>query len=202
MTGSIPDRQEQVVVSDIDRHDESLALRHSEAAGVLEAVPEVVVEIDLVPRAGEHSIDFALRLLAAQTPEEAVTFAAQMFVPRASVWWGHECMRGSASLLSSSDRRWMELAAAWVTDPEESARQRLLDDAMQERDRGPGVWLALAAGWSQGSMAPAGSPSVLPPAHLTGRAVNAAILNVLARADKELRRSLLQSYLSMARDLV
>ena len=181
--------------------EHSHTLRAIKARAVFGVIPEIAVEVELQPEPDERSVDFALRLIDSPTPEEAVTFAAQMFVPRAAVWWGHECLRVSAALLGPDDTVWMERAAHWVGNPSEPVREALLAQAMAESKRGPGAWLALAAGWSGGSMAPPGSPIVPPPPHLTGRGVNAAILMTLARAERASRQGFLKSYLSMARDL-
>ena len=63
--------------------------------------------------------------------------------------------------------------------------------------RGPGVWLALAAGWSGGSMAPADLPVVEVPEFVLGRAVNAAVLTALARVPQDKRARMLEHYIGM-----
>jgi len=92
-------------------------------------------------------------------------------------------------------------AAAWVAEPDEAARAAMLDAAMACDIRGPGVWLALGAGWGGASLTPPDSPPVTPPRFLTGRAVNAAVLAALARVGLPRRQATLRDFLSMARDL-
>ena len=58
--------------------------------------------------------------------------------------------------------------------------------------------IALAAGWSGGSMSNPGLPSVPPPPHLTPRAVNAGVLGALARVDNGHRGPTLKTFVDMA----
>lgn len=89
-------------------------------------------------------------------------------------------------------------AENWVRETEEETRRAALDAAMGAETKTPGVWVALAAGWSGGSMAPADTASVPPPPFLTARAVNAAILGLLARVDTQHREQVLLVFVDMA----
>ena len=48
----------------------------------------------------------------------------------------------------------LALAESWVRYPEEDERCAVLDAGMAGTAKTPGVWVALAAGWSGGSMLP------------------------------------------------
>lgn len=146
---------------------------------------------------GEAPLEFLARLAESATPEEAITFGAYLLPRRKAVWWGHECLISLDHLLTVQDRRMLRLAEIWVTEPEEEHRRQALDEAMACPNKSPGVWIALAAGWSGGSMADAGSPTVPPPPFLTPRAVNAGILGVLARVDNSFRRKTLSTFVDM-----
>ena len=62
----------------------------------------------------------------------------------------------------------------------------------------PGAWMALAAGWSGGSMLRPGRPAVVaPPPYLTAKAVNAGVLGVLARVDRKARATTLRTFVGM-----
>ncbi|MFN4100673.1 MAG: DUF6931 family protein [Pararhodobacter sp.] len=180
----------------------STTLRYQTAADLFAALPEIGEDIESRPEGHEDSPGFARRLLSGPVPEEAVTFAAQMFNRRVAVWWGHECLRHLGPCLDATDRAMMQRAADWVTNPSEAPRAEALSAAMQAEARTPGVWLALATGWSGGSIAPAGTSMVPPPRFLTGRGVNAAILSALARVPQRQRQDRLADFLSMAEDLV
>jgi len=150
---------------------------------------------------GEAPLEFLERLAASATPEEAITFAAYLLPRRKAVWWGHECVVSLDHLLGEDDRRMLHLAEIWVAEPEEDNRRRALDEALACAHKSPGVWIALAAGWSGGSMADAGSPAVPPPAFLTPRAVNAGILGALARVDNSFRSKTLSTFVGMGASL-
>lgn len=179
----------------------STTLRHETAAGIFAALPEIGEDLDARPEPGEPSTDFARRLLGTPAPEEGITFAAQMFTRRAAVWWGHECLRHLAPLLDPGDPAMMRLAADWVARPDDETRALALDGALAAPARSPGVWLALGAGWTGGSLAPPDSAVVAPPRFLTGRAVNAAVLSALARVPHRRRQETLGDFVSMALDL-
>lgn len=176
-------------------------LRYRTAQELFAALPEIGEDMEARPRRDENVMDFARGLLDGPAPEEAVTAAAQMFVRRVAVWWGHECLRHVGDRLDPADHAMMERAAAWVAQPDEGARAAMLDAAMACEIRSPGVWLALGAGWGGSSLTPPDSPPVSPPRFLTGRGVNAAVLAALARVPQPRRQATLCDFLSMAQDL-
>ncbi|MAU52701.1 MAG: hypothetical protein CMN17_10075 [Roseovarius sp.] len=176
-------------------------LRYLTAQELFAALPEIGEDMTARPVRNEGVMTFASALLDSPTPEEAVTFAAQMFSRRVAIWWGHECLRHVRDLLEPTDHAMMQAAAAWVAAPDESARAALLDRALAEPIRSPGVWLALATGWAGTSLTPPETPPVQPPRYLTGRGVNAAVLAALARVEQPRRKGTLGDFVSMARDL-
>ncbi len=107
-------------------------------------------------------------------------------------------VRGSLlHLLSDQDLRLLQLAEDWVREPEENRRIVAMNEGMAVRTKSPGVWIALAAGWSGGSMAPPDVPKVPPPPYLTPRAVNTGILGALARVDNRHRAATLKAFVDM-----
>lgn len=147
---------------------------------------------------GEAPLEFVAVLGRSATPEEAITYAAYLLPRRRAVWWGHECARSLLHLLTEEDRQMLTLAEAWVREPEEEQRVRALMFAMAGKNKTPGVWIALAAGWSGGSMSDPGLPLVPPPVQLTPRAVNAGVLGALARVDNGHRASTLRTFVEAA----
>ena len=91
----------------------------------------------------------------------------------------------------------LTLAESWVRYPEEDQRCAVLDAGMAAPTKTPGVWIALAAGWSGGSMIGPDSMPVTPPPYLTAKAVNAGVLGVLARVDRKERASTLGRFVDM-----
>ncbi len=106
-------------------------------------------------------------------------------------------------LLSPEDQDMLTLAESWVRYPEEDQRCAVLDAGMAAPTKTPGVWVALAAGWSGGSMLPrdAVAPVEAPP-YLTPKAVNAAVLSALARVDRKARAATLKLFVNMGMQLL
>ncbi len=172
-------------------------LHYAKAQDLFDDVPEVADDIQARPD-GEASLDFFTSLLRSPTPEEAVTFGAYLLPRRRAVWWGHECVRSVIHLLNDQDLRMLALAEAWVREPEENQRYLAMTEGMAARNKTPGVWIALAAGWTSGSLNPDPHQArVPPPPALTPRAINAGILSALARVDIPHRTPTLKAFVDM-----
>jgi hypothetical protein len=171
-------------------------LRFGTARELFEAFP--TAEEDIVARPGsETSLQFFAALVKSDTPEESITFGAYLLPRRKAVWWGHQCVGSLIHLLSDLDLRMLQLAENWVREPEEPQRVTALDEAMAVRSKTPGVWIALGAGWSGGSLAPPDVQKVPPPPYLTPRAINTGILGALARVDMRHRATTLRAFVDM-----
>jgi hypothetical protein len=171
--------------------------RFRSANELFQAMPAVRDDIRARPDDADP-LDFLERLMTGDTPEEAVTFASYLLPSREAVWWAHQCLSYLPDALTDQDHHMLLLAENWVREPDEPARCEALESAMQTEVKSPGVWVALAAGWSGGSMAPANLTPVPPPPYLTARSVNAAVLGVLARVELRHRADVLRSYVGMA----
>ena len=180
---------------------ENGTLRQAVAVDVFRELPEISEDMETRPKA-QGCMDFVKELAGSETPEEAITFVAYMFQPRFSVWWGHECLRSHPELLDDQDDQMLGLAASWSNSLDETSRQTALDTAMDMAIKSPGVWLALGAGWSGGSLAPEGLDIVPPPPFITPRCVNGAVLSALARAPLDGRDAFIDEYVNMAGVLV
>ncbi len=175
-------------------------LHYAKAQDLFDDVPDVAEDMQARPN-GEASIEFFSGLLTTQTPEEAVTFGAYLLPRRRAVWWGHECVRSVIHLLNDQDLRMLALAEAWVREPEEEQRQQAMDEGLAARNKTPGVWIALAAAWTSGSINPdPNQTKVPPPRFLAPRAVNAGILGALARVDNAHRARTLKEFVRMGVD--
>lgn len=171
-------------------------LRFRSAKELFEAFPSAMQDMRAVPDE-RPSVEFCRMLLAGKIPEEAVTFCAYLLPRRVAVWWGHQCLSHLPDTLDEQDRAMLQLAEDWVRDPEEDRRYAALEHAMASEMKTPGVWIALAAGWSGGSLAPRGLSPVTPQPFLTPRAVNAGVLGALARVATARRSSLLAGFVEM-----
>lgn len=171
-------------------------LHFATAWGLFDSFPTLAGDMRSRPGT-ESSLDFFVSLSRSTIPEEAITFGSHLLPRRKAVWWGHECLRSVAQVLSDHDLYMLKLAESWVREPEEEQRLRALAEGMACRTKTPGVWIALGAGWSGGSMVDADVPRIQPPAYLTPRAVNAGILSGLARVDNQHRAAALKHFVDL-----
>lgn len=171
-------------------------LRFHTAKELFNAFPTAAKDMRAQP-SEQKSIDFCRSLLAGKVPEEAITFCAYLLPRRTAVWWGHECLGNLPDTLDEQDRLMLELAHEWVTEPEEDRRYAALDAGMSAEEKTPGVWVALAAGWSGGSLAPRGMDTVTPQPFLTARAINVGILFCLAKVPHGDRANVLKGFVEM-----
>ncbi|PSJ56995.1 DUF6931 family protein [Kumtagia ephedrae] len=171
-------------------------LRFNTAKELFETFPTASEDMTAEP-ADRPSLDYLRALVSSPTPEDAITFCAYLLPRRVAVWWGHQCLVNLPEGLATRDRDLLTAAEEWVREPEEERRYAALDAGMASPVKTPGAWIALAAGWSGGSMAPAGMAPVVPPPHLTARAVNAAVLSAVARVPLKQRAAVLSACVSM-----
>lgn len=122
-------------------------------------------------------------LVDAGRQQEALKLLARLLPKRYVVAWLCQCARGQ--MLGDEDRAGAALAEKWVRDPSEANRRAAYEFASAGGYASCGAWLAAAAGWSGGSLAPAGQESpVVPAPDLTARAAVAAV-NLLAACDAD-----------------
>jgi hypothetical protein len=172
------------------------SLHFANASDLFEAFRTAQEDIGARP-GGESSLQFLASLVSTRTPEESITFGAYLLPRRKAVWWGHQCVASLIHLLTDQDLRFLQLAEDWVRQPEEELRVEAMEQGMACRTKSPGVWIALAAGWSGGSMVGPELPKVPPPPYLTPRAVNTGILGALARVDNTHRAATLKAFVDM-----
>jgi hypothetical protein len=150
-----------------------------QAARQMEVSAEAAVRLraDMAPQAAVQA------LLAAGHTQDALKLLARLLPKRYAVAWLCQCARDEA--LEAEDRAGASLAEQWVRDPSEPNRRAAFDFATAGGYRSLGAWLAAAAGWSGGSLAPASQATPVPPAeHLTARAAVAAINLLAARVSE------------------
>jgi hypothetical protein len=161
-------------------------LRFSTALQVFEAFPTLRDDVQSAPTAESPAV-FLRALGAGATPEDGVAFCAHALGRREAVWWASQCVRRLPPAPFAADPA-IEAADAWVHEPREDRRLAALRLGMGADRRAPTTWLALAAGWSGGNIAPAGMGVSHPEPHYTARAARVAILSGLARVTAHDRR--------------
>ena len=150
----------------------------------MSAILEASMQMDLSPEASaqlrpEMTAQAAVQtLVAAGQVQDALKLLARMLPKRYAVAWLCQCARDQA--LDAEDKAGASLAEKWVREPNESNRRAAFEFANAGGYKSAGAWVAAAAGWSGGSLAPASQQTPVPPAdHLTACAVVAGI-NMLA----------------------
>ncbi len=176
-------------------------LRFTTARQVFEAFPPALEDIEAEPSDVEP-VGFLKGLLDGKTPEDAIGFCAYMLPRREAVWWACQCIRAGGAELAKSDTELLEIAEAWVSEPEEEKRLAAHAAGMAAVNKGPAAWAALAAAWSGGSMTLEPQQPVPPPSYLTAQAVRAAVLTTLASAEPAKRRDQLRANVQAAIKLI
>lgn len=174
----------------------SQRLRFSTAREVFEAFPAAVEDMAAKPT-DRPSLEFLAGLVAGPTPEDAITFCAYLLPRREAVWWGFQCLNHRPELLTEQDRVMLTAAEAWVRRPDEEERNAALEIGLASPTKTPGAWIALAAGWSGGSMLGPDEAAIAPPPYLTPKAVNAGVLSALARVERLERAGTLRLFCDM-----
>ena len=125
--------------------------------------------------------DFLRALIKAGLHADAVAYLAHGLPRREAVWWGCLCARETAPAEGSADAAALAAAEAWVYEPDDEHRLAAERTVEAAGLRSPAGLLAQGVAWSGGSLAPAGLPEVVPPEHLTGRMVSAAVVVTATR---------------------
>lgn len=135
----------------------------------------------LSPAMSPHAAVSAL--IAAGELQDALKLLACLLPKRYVVAWLCQCARGET--LDDEDRAGAALAEQWVRDPSERNRRAAYEFANAGGYASIGAWMAAAAGWSGGSLAPSSQDTpVPPPADLTARAAVTAV-NLLAALEAD-----------------
>jgi len=127
----------------------------------------------------EHSMApeaFLKRLLERGLYPDAVAFLAQALPNREATWWA--CLSARSSLGDNPNegvRNALTAAEQWVYTPTDENRRRAMTAAESIGFDTPSAWAAVAAFWSEGSMAPPDNPTVPPAQNLNGKAVTGAV---------------------------
>jgi hypothetical protein len=82
-------------------------------------------------------------------------------------------------------------AEAWVNEPEEPRRRKALSSGMVGDTKSPATWVALAAGWSGGSIVPEEMGYAPADPEQTAKAVRIALFIALSRVGSHERRPIM-----------
>lgn len=127
--------------------------------------------------ASKDSIGFLNSLIEKKFYKDAISFLSLGLPKRESVWWGCLCARQTIKEDTlPQETQAIEAAENWVYNPsdEEGFKAKELSEALEFKT--PGSWVAIAAFWSQGSIAPRGASPIKTPEGLPAHAIAGAIM--------------------------
>lgn len=164
-------------------------LRFSTARQVFEAFPTAQQVIGTAPTT-EPPLTFLRGLVAAGEHKDAIGFCAFVMPRRETVWWALQCVQRMQPAGTPPDPA-MKAAETWVRDPTDEARRTALALGEAGHHANLGTWVALAAGYSGGSMV---STHAVPcPPDLTAKTARIAVLTALGRVPERERDAALRN---------
>src|ERR1700722_2379112 len=158
----------------------SSRLRFTSARQIFDTFETAADDIAMPPT-DEPPLTFVRKLAQSDRPTEAIAFCAYLLPRREAVGWACQCVRAILGEAGAGDAA-LRAAEAWVREPEEATQRAALDLGAAGSKRAATTWLANAAGWSGGNMAPIGYVPISAPPNLTAKAVQAAIALATAKA--------------------
>jgi pSer/pThr/pTyr-binding forkhead associated (FHA) protein len=198
------------VINDADQSTENKSQPKKEASS---ANPRTLPELCAFLEMEEDSL---LLLQPEHTPETFVEtldeherFADAIRVlsfclpkPRA-VWWAYRCVQDLwGDSFSEKENAALDAALRWVKEPTDDNRRLAAAAAEIAEYQSAPSWVALAAFWSEGSLAPPELPVVAPDERLTSQGVSAALLMTATRGDVTKYQEKFQSIVRTGRDLL
>ena len=158
----------------------SSRIRFVAARDVFEAFPDLQ-QVAAPPGGDAAPLDYARELMLSRRPANALVFLAYLLPRREAVWWARQCV--GALLGPRADDAALRAAEAWVRTPDEDTRVAALEIGSAADQRLATTWLALAAGWSSGSMCAPDKKPLPAPVSACAKAANAAIALANASGD-------------------
>ena len=133
---------------------------------------------------------------------DTIMFLAAGLSKRESTWWACLCARSVLTDKSSdADAEAIALAEAWVYKPTQENCRLTLAAAEVTGFKTAAGWSAMAAFWSGENISPVEDAVVPPPADLTGKAVNGAVLLAAVQADPKKVTEYQQLFINIAIDI-
>jgi hypothetical protein len=154
------------------------SLRFLTVRDLYEAFPIAQGDVGAAP-SDEPSLDFLRSLVTKEAWGPAVSFCAYLLPRREAVWWGCQSLRQIQPRRAAKEAQALDTAEEWVREPEEDRRMAALNVGREGDYGAPATWMALAAGWSGGSVAPGFTNAPAPP-YQTARAIRAGLMIAMA----------------------
>lgn len=164
-------------------------LRFSTAQEVFATFPAARQAISAAPTT-EAPLAFLRGLVKSGQNKDAIGFCAFLMPRRETVWWALQSVQRMQPPGAPPDPA-LKAAEAWVRDPTDETRRAALALGDSGDHASPGTWVALAAGYSGGSMV-ATHPLPCPP-DLTAKTARIAVLTALGRVPERERDAALRN---------
>ncbi len=155
-------------------------------------------EASMLLHADDNPKDYLERLLQAGRDMDALTFLAYALPKRELIWWACVAFRQHLGRgASEQDERALEVAEAWVYDPNQDLCYAAGDVAGENEFRTPTALIAASVYWAGNSIAPPDCPNVPPREDLPNKGIVSAItLHLIAATDAVVRENLTRMFLS------
>ena len=167
-------------------------VRFATVRALFETFPEVARRISAAPT-DQLPIEFLKGLVSQGKLDEAVTFCSYLLPRREAVWWACGCARALLGEIPRDRSTPLLAAEAWVQHPDDPHRTAALEIGTKGDPDDPLTWLALAAGWSSGSLVANPEVKAAVPPYMTARTARIAILLSSAKPAKVEREARLRS---------
>jgi hypothetical protein len=166
-------------------------LRFPTVRDLYDAYPTAADDVG-APVSDEESLVFLRSLMTTEAWDQAVSFCAYILPRREAVAWGCQSLRRMQPQPRQAEIAALAAAESWAREPEEESRREALSVGMLGDVRTAAVWLALAAGWSGGSMMPPEFAAMPSAPHQTARAVRAGLLIAMTQISPDLIANVVQ----------
>jgi hypothetical protein len=133
----------------------------------------------------EHTPEAFINTLVEQKQfADAISVLAFYLPKHQAVEWAYRCVQELlGDELSSDEQAVMKVSQQWLDEPTEEHRRVAMTTAEKNEFQSIPCWVALAAFWSDGSLAPPDLPEVKPDERLTSQGVSAALLMTATHGD-------------------
>jgi hypothetical protein len=154
-------------------------LRFPRVRDLYDAFPTALDDVG-IPASDEPCLALLRSLITREAWNPAISFCAYMLPRREAVSWGCQSLRSMQPQLSQAEATTLNAAEAWAREPEEAFRRAALELGTRGDAGLPASWMALAAGWSGGSIVPPEYAPVRAPPEQTARAVRTGLFIAIA----------------------
>lgn len=177
------------------------APRFPTVRGLYDAFPSAEEDIGL-PVSDEACLPLLHTLATGHHWLAAISLCAYLLPRREAVQWGCQSLEDILPPPAQDDAELLDIAQTWARDPNETNRRMALASGTDADLQRPAAWMALAAGWSGGSIAPPQCAVIRPAPEQTARAIRAGLLVALCDLPREALPARLTPCLTRATNLL